>query len=209
MSTVFPYFPNDEITYVGYGVTGDGSSHEDSSGIRRTVNVPYLSYDANFVYTYDGVGDKNICSGDSGGGALHKNSDGDWTIVGVNSFGFDRNGGQPHCSGAGAAAGATRVDRNLGWISNYIDLDDVGIDEDDIDDDGNNGNGNGNGNNGGGSEPSSEPSDDWDPPFPDDLYSEETEPVKAQSCAATAGGSGLLSVLIAAFAGVFRRRREI
>ena len=81
----------DEITYVGWGITGD---NRYDSGRKRTVEVPLYTYDSQFIYTFDPDGERNICSGDSGGAALMWD-DGDWELVGVNSFGFDINGGNP------------------------------------------------------------------------------------------------------------------
>jgi serine protease len=107
-------FTGDDITYVGFGVTGDD---QRGGGVKRTVDVAYYGYDSMFMYTYeDGV---NICSGDSGGAALIFR-DGEYRLAGANSFGFDLNGGQPRCEGSGAAAGATRVDAKLSWIEGYV-----------------------------------------------------------------------------------------
>ena len=65
-----------DITYVGYGLTGD--NEEDSMGIRRTVQIPMWTYpyppqEDQFFYTHDPNGQKNICSGDSGGAAFSSN----------------------------------------------------------------------------------------------------------------------------------------
>ena len=111
-----------DITYVGFGLTGD--NEENSMGVRRTVDVPiwsYLPYDQQIVYTHDPTGQTNICSGDSGGAAFRSTPEG-YLLAGVNSFGFDINGGYPQCEGSGAAAGATRVDAYLSWIEQYVDF---------------------------------------------------------------------------------------
>ncbi|MCK6521806.1 trypsin-like serine protease [Myxococcota bacterium] len=100
------------VTYVGYGITGTTKS---DSGTRRTVDVPYYTYDEHFIYTTDGAGKKNICSGDSGGAALMVTSDGSYELVGANSFGFNTNGTAPNCEGSGAAAGSTRLDFFYDW----------------------------------------------------------------------------------------------
>jgi secreted trypsin-like serine protease len=108
-----------DITYVGWGITGDDDYY--SSGTKRTVDVPiyYVSY--NHVYTYDSTEGKNICSGDSGGAMLSQD-DGVWELVGANSFGFSITGGQPNCEGSDAAAAATRVDTSLDWLEDYVEL---------------------------------------------------------------------------------------
>ena len=164
-----------DITYVGFGLTGD--NNENSMGVRRTVDVPiwnYLPYDQQTLYTYDPSGQTNICSGDSGGAAFRYTS-GNYLLAGVNSFGFDINGGYPHCEGAGAAAGSTRVDAYLNWIQQYVDFQSSG---------GSSGGGSG------GSEPSSEPSSEptsepsisegeFELPIGSDFYGDEAPPQKA------------------------------
>jgi secreted trypsin-like serine protease len=124
---------SDIVTYVGWGITGD---NRQDSGRKRTVEVPFLShggsiyYDGSFLYTWDPSGRKNICSGDSGGAGLMWDS-GDWELIGVNSFGFDLNGGNPNCEGDYAAAGITRIDAHYDFLTTYIDVDDVDDDDDD------------------------------------------------------------------------------
>ena len=86
----------DDIRFVGYGITSENSPN--SSGTRRTVEValnnssnqawPYTT-DNMFLYTWDPAGQRNICSGDSGGAAFRQLSNGTVQLAGVNSFGFD------------------------------------------------------------------------------------------------------------------------
>jgi hypothetical protein len=112
MNTTAPSDSWSEITYVGFGITGDGRS---DSGTKRTVSVDYYGRDSQFVYTLDPDGRTNICSGDSGGAALWWDGS-QYVLAGANSFGFDIYGGRPTCEGDGAAAGATRVDAYRSWI---------------------------------------------------------------------------------------------
>jgi MYXO-CTERM domain-containing protein len=108
----------DPVTYVGFGITDDD---KDDGGKKRTVDVPFYTYDSSFIYTYSGDSGTiyNICSGDSGGAALMELG-GETKLVGANSFGFNINGGQPDCNKRGAAAGATRIDAYWSWLTTYI-----------------------------------------------------------------------------------------
>ena len=113
-----------DITYVGYGLIGD--NEEDSMGTRRTVDIPMWTYpyppqEEEFFYTHDPNGQKNICSGDSGGAAFRQTSSG-YLLAGVNSHGFDQNGGYPYCESSGGVGAATRVDAYLNWIEQYVDF---------------------------------------------------------------------------------------
>ncbi len=115
----------EDITYVGWGITGDG---QWDMGTKRTVDVPIWDLDGYLILTYSPTGE-NICSGDSGGAALMPTANG-WELVGANSFGFDIYGGAPTCEGNGAAAGATRVDSYLdSFVADYIPLDELDLDE--------------------------------------------------------------------------------
>jgi len=127
---------DEEVTYVGWGITSD--SAQNSSGTKRTVTVPVCDdracpeggYDGQHVYTYDDAGG-NICNGDSGGAAMIERG-GEMVLVGANSFGFALDGGRPDCVGDKAAAAATRVDRNIDFIRQHADLDvvsDVGAED--------------------------------------------------------------------------------
>jgi len=200
LNSNYSTFTNEDIVYVGYGITGDG---EEDSGVRRTAMVPYWQYDGMFLYTKDPYGEKNICSGDSGGAALVESSSG-YTIVGVNSFGFDVNGGQPTCEGPNAAAGATRVDQYLDFIENNIG---------DINTDGgnsNNGGGNnGGGNNGGGNNggSGSSPITAWEPPLADADYDTLDIPQPASGCSHISDWS-VWGMFLAVFA-VFRREKIV
>ena len=104
----------EEILYVGWGITSDNRS---DSGLKRMASITYYDYDDQFVYSIDEDGEKNLCSGDSGGSAMRIQADGTFGLVGVNSFvyGVYQNSA---CSGGGS--GATRVDSNLDWIRTYI-----------------------------------------------------------------------------------------
>ncbi len=136
-----------EITYVGWGMTGDDDYR--STGIKRTVDIDIYYIDNNHVYTYDS--DHNICSGDSGGAALTA-VEGEYELIGANSFIFNINGGQPTCDGSGGGGASTRVDNALDWLEGYADLYRVGeIDDepDDEPDDGDGGSGDGGSGDGG------------------------------------------------------------
>ena len=133
---------NAEVVYVGWGITGD---NRNDSGTKRTVTIDVYGYDDQVIYTYDPTGETNICSGDSGGAALMRDGN-SYELVGVNSFTFNLNGGQPYCEASGAAAGSIRLDAHTSWVEGY-----TGALSDDTDDGGDNGGGNnGGGNNGGG-----------------------------------------------------------
>ena len=56
LSTTYSMFTNEDIVYVGYGITGDG---REDSGVRRTATVPYWQYDGMFLYTWDQTGQSN------------------------------------------------------------------------------------------------------------------------------------------------------
>ena len=110
-----------ELSYVGWGLTTDDGN---DSGVKRTVDVPFAEANEDFIYTYDPTDQRNICNGDSGGAALLPTSEGP-LLAGVNSHGFNVNGGSPDCDRAGAAAGSTRVDVHIDWIREYVDVDAV------------------------------------------------------------------------------------
>ena len=95
----------DDITFVGWGITSD---NKGDSGVKRTVDVELYNYDGYILYTYESG--KNICSGDSGGAALRPDGN-ELELVGVVSFGFDMNGGQPLCDTPTAAGGSMRTDK--------------------------------------------------------------------------------------------------
>lgn len=97
------------ITYVGWGATSD---NQQGSGVKRTTDIPYSSFDDYFILTYDPT--TNVCFGDSGGAALRTDSGGELVLAGVNSF------VTPGC--VGGSAGATRVDRYIDWIAERVPL---------------------------------------------------------------------------------------
>ena len=118
------------LDYVGWGITSDNA---EDSGVKRTTRIPYIEADEQFIYSYDP--NTNLCSGDSGGAALREMEDGDFVLVGVNSFVFAQQGNTP-C--VGGASGATRIDAFLDWIYSYVPEpepvvveEDTGCDDDD------------------------------------------------------------------------------
>lgn len=117
-----------DVTYVGYGVTGGYGGGDGTSGVRRTVDVPYYGADDRFIYAYHNNPNdpKNVCSGDSGGAALLKVG-GELVLAGVNSFVYGDGNSQDACEGYGAA---TRVDTHIEWISDYVELPDGDADTD-------------------------------------------------------------------------------
>lgn len=201
LSASYSQFYNKDITYVGYGITGDG---REDSGVRRTTNVPYWHYDSMFLYTLDPYGEKNICSGDSGGAALVENSSG-YVLVGVNSFGFDAEGGPPTCEGPNAAAGATRVDQYLDFIQDNVG--DIITDGGGSGSGGNGSGGSGSGGSGsGGSGGSGSVVVDWEPPLSTDNYEEGSLPVPA-GCSTASSLLGWWSILFTVLGLRGRRRR--
>jgi hypothetical protein len=102
-----------ELTYVGFGITGDG---RQDSGVKRTADIDYYQFDSQFVYALER--ESNLCSGDSGGASL-RDVGGQLVLVGVNSFVFgyyeDAN-----CEGGGS--GATRLDQNLDFLRSHTDV---------------------------------------------------------------------------------------
>lgn len=110
------------ISYVGWGKADD--SEADTSGIKRTVDVPFYELYELVFLTHD-PNSRNVCYGDSGGAAFITDEDGVMRLAGVNSFIFSLDGGSPVCSSAQSAAGAARVDQYLGWIGTYVDIEAV------------------------------------------------------------------------------------
>ena len=106
-----------ELTYVGYGITGDGRT---DSGYKRTVDMPVYTYDAKFIYSLDVEDGDNLCSGDSGGASLNEVSPNVYELAGVNSFVFPNADDGSMCNGGGS--GATRVDMYIDWIEDYVDF---------------------------------------------------------------------------------------
>ena len=114
-----------DITFVGYGATSDSGG---GSGHKRYAVIPIYDISNSYFRAYDS--EKNLCSGDSGGGGLLQDEDGNWTVVGVNSFVFPVQG-NTSCRGGGS--GSARVDVAMEWIDSKIDdLDSYYIDEPDV-----------------------------------------------------------------------------
>ncbi len=135
LNTQAPNTSWNDIRFVGFGITSEFS--QNSSGIRRTVEVPLnnssnqiwpYTTDSMFMYTWDPYGQKNICSGDSGGAAFRQLSNGTVTLAGVNSHGFDpQDTDGDTCKGPTAIAGSTRVDMYYNWIGARVDLSSVSV----------------------------------------------------------------------------------
>jgi len=115
---------DDELTYVGYGITSDCTSNNDpdcyTSGYKRYAKMPVYTFDSQFIYSLDLEDEQNICSGDSGGAALEKVSNNTYELAGVNSFGFAYESNYTTCEGGGS--GAARVDKYISWIEGYTDV---------------------------------------------------------------------------------------
>jgi secreted trypsin-like serine protease len=103
-------WPDEQIVHVGFGADDDDGT---GAGIKREATLQLVDYDGHFIYSED-VHGSNVCMGDSGGAALADDGTGGQVLVGVNSFAYDPDGGEPRCDGG--AAGSTRIDRNLDFI---------------------------------------------------------------------------------------------
>ena len=116
-----------DITYVGWGIQNDRGS---GSGTKREVDVPIYTYDGGLIITHDSSGERNICSGDSGGAALRPDaSTGELELVGVNSFGYMLDGSRDVlCEDPDSAAGVSRVDDSYDWFLSYIGEEEVEVD---------------------------------------------------------------------------------
>ena len=151
-------YPNDldwgdDVTYVGWGTVNERSG----SGTKRTVDVELYGWKADFIYTWDKSGDRNICGGDSGGASLMWDNGG-WELIGVISHGLSMDGNSPNCGQPNTLGGSTRTDEYFSWITNYVDLEDT----DAGGDDGNNNGGNNGGNNNGGDDTTDDTNDGGD-----------------------------------------------
>jgi len=103
------------VDYVGWGMT---SMEDPMDGYKRTVAIPMVGHNSTHFFTY--VENKNICHGDSGGGAIVELTDGTRMLTGVNSYGLDVETGEYYgCDVEGAGAAAARVDIALDWILPY------------------------------------------------------------------------------------------
>jgi len=108
-----------DITYVGWGYAEDTTT--DTSGIKRTVDVPVYDID-DWLFITHGEDNQNVCYGDSGGAAFMTDETGQRRLAGVNAFIFNLEGGPVACVGPDSAAGATRVDAYLDWIGEYVEI---------------------------------------------------------------------------------------
>jgi MYXO-CTERM domain-containing protein len=106
-----------ELTYVGYGITGDLAN---DSGYKRYAEMPIYQYDSQVIYAQDTSDEQNLCSGDSGGAALNELSDGTFEIVGVNSFVYSISNPNRPCEEGGS--GVMRTDTSISWIESYVEL---------------------------------------------------------------------------------------
>ncbi|MBM76778.1 MAG: hypothetical protein CMK59_15325 [Proteobacteria bacterium] len=107
--TVDESWYGEELQMVGYGITG---SNRNDSGVKRTADMQIAQLDDEFIYLSDYQERQNVCSGDSGGAALHWNGT-VWTLAGVNSFTYGE------CENW--IAGVARVDEYLDWIEDRIE----------------------------------------------------------------------------------------
>ncbi|MEL6345338.1 MAG: trypsin-like serine protease [Myxococcota bacterium] len=118
-------FGTQDVTYVGWGITD--YQQGTGGGVKRTVDIPFDSYTSQFIITYDPNNQKNLCSGDSGGAGLMWDN-GQWEVVGVNSFVRSADRNDP-CAGDFAEAGAARVDAYIDFIEEYVDFSEAPEDE--------------------------------------------------------------------------------
>lgn len=93
-----------ELQMVGYGIT---SSNGNDSGYKRTADMTIAEVYQEVVILEDFQEMQNVCSGDSGGGALY-NDGGNWELVGINSFTYGA------CESA--QAGVVPVNNYLSWF---------------------------------------------------------------------------------------------
>jgi len=105
------------FTYVGYGITDDDAN---DSGTKRYADIPYYSYDSQFIYAYDSTGTYNVCSGDSGGAGLNSLGGSSYEVVAVNSFVASADGRTGPCDGG--YTGGTRTDVFYSWIDGYTNI---------------------------------------------------------------------------------------
>lgn len=120
--TVISDWQGQDLTYVGFGITDTGRT---DGGVKRKVTTTLWEYDGQFVYTYsEDTPVLGVCSGDSGGAAaMRREQDDKWELVGVNSFVWNDNGTTTiDCDAAGTGSASSRVDRNIDFISNYMEV---------------------------------------------------------------------------------------
>ncbi|MBX2800247.1 MAG: trypsin-like serine protease [Myxococcales bacterium] len=109
-------FVGTELTFYGYGVTGDGLGDQ---GVKRTTTITVNNVDDFNLLTFDPQ--TNVCSGDSGGPSTYEGPKGP-EQVGINAY--VTNG----C--VGGSGGSTRVDNHIDWILEYVPA--VALDYDDL-----------------------------------------------------------------------------
>ena len=106
-------------TTMGWGATSSGGS---SSNILLEVDVPiddscgnYSNSDItnNMVCAGDGNGGEDSCQGDSGGPLIMTNSDGEYELIGIVSWGYG-------CAEAQYPGVYSRIYPRLNWFFNYI-----------------------------------------------------------------------------------------
>ena len=136
---------------------------------------------------------KNVCPGDSGGAALMLREDGNYELVGVNSWVFNWVSQTTFdCDADNAGAAAQRVDKSIDWLSNYMDIELEGDADVDSDTD---------------SDTDSDSDTDTDPVDSGDTDVEvEDDPPKTPDCSCSGGPAG--AGLIAALLGLVSLRRR-
>jgi len=195
-----------ELQMVGYGIT---STNGSDSGFKRTADMTIAEVYQEVIIMEDFQEWQNVCSGDSGGGALY-NDGGDWKLVGINSFTYG------NCEDA--QAGVVPVNRYLSWFqskgasyttsasttepSNEPSTEPSSEPSSDPSSEPSN-------------EPTSEPSgepssdgDSWDAPFEGGEYDRSADESKAMACASNTTDSGAsIGLWLILLGGVFSRRR--
>jgi hypothetical protein len=168
-----------QLDYIGWGITGDS---QNDSGMKRYAAIPYLDYDAQFIYALDTSGQTNLCSGDSGGAALLPDDVGGWTLAGVNSFVFGYYSNATACEGGGS--GASRVDISIDFIESNFPVPSEAL----------------------------EPEEDLEEYVEEDVWADEEPDIpspKISACSTRGGGLGLEGLLwLPGIAILFMRRRK-
>jgi uncharacterized protein (TIGR03382 family) len=191
----------DTVTYVGFGsLTQSGGG----SGVKRTVDVELWDYDTQFLYTgYSGNAVKNVCPGDSGGAALMWRADEEvYELVGANSFVFNWVDNSTYDCHAGDAGGAaTRIDKNLDFLGEYMDIELEGEGDADTDSDADSDTD---------SDADTDSDTDTDLPESGDTATDEEPPELTPGggcgCSGAGGLGGLAAVVLAGLVATRRRR---
>ena len=195
-----------ELQMVGYGIT---STNGSDSGFKRTADMTIAEVYQEVIIMEDFQEGQNVCSGDSGGGALY-NDGGDWKLVGINSFTYGA------CEDA--QAGVVPVNQYLSWFqskgASYTTEGSSSEPSNEPSEEPSS-----EPSNDPSAEPSSDPSSDpssepsadadgWDAPFEGGDYDRSADESKAMACSSvtvvSAADVGLWCIL---FGGVFLRRR--